>query len=183
MNIDNSELIGMLLDCEAVQFGDFTLTSGKKSSYYCDIKKAMTIPRILKEIARLATPFINARDVTEGLADRIAGMELGAVPIATAVSLASGKPFLIIRKKGRSHGTGKRIEGVYRSGEKVLIVEDVATTGGSMVKTAEVLEDAGLVVAGALVVVDREEGAAALLEERNIRFDALVKISEILERT
>jgi orotate phosphoribosyltransferase len=175
-NKDSTRLINMLLESEAVQFGEFTLTSGRKSDYYCDIKKAMTRPVILGEIARLMSPLAAACG-----AQRIAGMELGAVPLAAALSLETGLPFLIVRKEGRSHGTGKRIEGEYREGERILIVEDVATTGGSMVRTADVLEGQGLGIAGAVVVVDREEGAQKLLRDRGIKLEALVTRTGLLE--
>lgn len=164
----------LLLECGAVLKGEFTLTSGEKSSYYVDIKKAATKPAVLKEIAARFAPL--ARD-----ADLVAGMELGAVPLATAVSLASGKPFLIIRKGERKHGTGKRIEGDFRAGERVLLVEDVATTGGSMVEAVKVLRDAGLVMARAACVVDRGQGGAAKLAAEGVTLEALVSAKELLE--
>jgi len=189
---DNSILIKMLLESEAVQFGEFTLTSGKKSGYYCDIKKAMTHPDILREIARLVAPFVVSMkgdsraggmhgEKEEGI-DRIAGMELGAVPLAAAVSLETGRPFLIVRKKDRSHGTGRQIEGEHHPGENVLVVEDVATTGGSVARTVDILRDAGLRVSGAVVVVDREEGAAELLEKNGVALHALVTMTGIMEK-
>ena len=167
-----SELPGLLLECGAVQFGDFVLTSGRKSDYYVDVKKASTRPEILEKIAEGMAALV--RDEK-----RLAGMELGAVPIVVALALHTGTPYLILRKGKREHGTGRRIEGEFVPGETVLIIEDVATTGGSIVRSAEILRDAGLRVGRALVVVDREEGAAKSLKTEGIELIPLVRISEL----
>jgi orotate phosphoribosyltransferase len=114
--------------------------------------------------------------------DAVAGMELGAVPIATAFSLHAGLPMLIIRKSGRTHGTGKRIEGRDPRGLAVLVVEDVTTSGGSTLEAVRVLRDAGATVTHAVVVVDRAEGAAALLAKAGVRLQALVTAATLLAR-
>src|SRR5688572_12760874 len=114
-----------LVGCGAVKFGDFTLTSGKKSKYYVDVKQATTVPRILKQIA-------DAIGQKVGGAEVLAGVELGAVPILVAVALVTNKPYAIIRKGERTHGTGKKIEGQPVKGKRVLIIEDVTTTGSSV---------------------------------------------------
>jgi len=165
----------MLLDCGAVQFGDFTLTSGRKSKFYVNIKKASTKPDVLREIARGMVAHVNA--------DRLAGMELGAVPIAAALALETGLPYVIIRKEKREHGTGSQIEGELRAGEKVVVVEDVTTSGGSVVRSIEILRDAGAVVDTALVVVDREEGAKEALEAAGASLVPLVRISELVDES
>jgi len=170
------DLSDLLLETGAIKFGDFTLTSGKKSSFYVDVKKASTRPAILKIISDMMTEHI-------GIEDRLAGMELGAVPIVVGLALASGKDYLIIRKGKRDHGTGKGIEGEFKPGERILIVEDVATTGGSVIKTAEILRQAGLIVDRSLVVVDREEGASEALEAVGIKLIPLVRITELMEHT
>lgn len=167
-----SELADLLLSSGAVQFGDFTLTSGRKSSYYVDVKKASTKPMILSLISKLMADQI----ADEGL---LAGMELGAVPIVVGLALESGIPYVILRKGKREHGTGKQIEGEYAPGQEVLIVEDVATTGGSIVKSADILREVGLVVKRSLVVVDREEGATEALLEVGIELIPLVRMSQI----
>jgi orotate phosphoribosyltransferase len=161
-----------LKDCGAFLTGEFVLTSGKKSNFYIDIKQASTNPLVLKEIAERMAEHTKEK--------KIAGMELGAVPIAVALSLETGIPYVIIRKGERKHGTGKAIEGKLDSGEKVLIVEDVATSGGSIVKAANILREAGAVVDRALVVVDREEGAKELLTKQGIELVPMVTISELL---
>ena len=162
-----------LEECGAVKYGEFTLTSGKKSKYYVDIKKASTNPGILKEIVE------KMEEEVDGT--KIAGMELGAVPLAAALSLETDTPFLMIRKKKKGHGTGGRIEGELGKGEKVVVVEDVTTTGGSSIETVEVLRDAGAIVDKVLVVVDREEGAKEALEDIDVELVPLVTASELLE--
>lgn len=162
----------MLEECGAIKYGEFTLTSGKKSSYYVDIKLASTKPDILKEIASQM-----AKDV-EG--NKIAGMELGAVPIASAVSLETNLPFLMVRKKKKDHGTAGRIEGEFEKGDKVTVVEDVTTTGGSAVETVEALRKAGAEVEKVLVVVDRKEGAGKRLKDINADLIPLITADELV---
>ncbi len=162
-----------LVKCGAVRFGDFTLASGKKSPYYVDIKRASTNPTVLGLIGEAISA--RAREY-----DAVAGMELGAVPIAVATSLAATKPFLIVRKQAKGHGTTSRIEGDVRKGLRVLLVEDVTTTGGSSLEAVSVLRDAGMVVDRCVVVVDREEGGTALLTGAGIVLEPLVRASELL---
>jgi len=166
-----------LLACGAVKFGDFTLTSGAKSRYYVDVKAAMTDPATLRaigqamgELARRTGPY-----------GAVAGMELGAVPLATAVSLETGLPLLIVRKGERKHGTGKRIEGRDPKGLKVFVVEDVTTSGGSTLEAVQVLRDAGATVAHASVVVDRESGGAQALAAANVTLHPLATVGQLLQ--
>jgi len=162
-----------LLDCEAVKFGDFTLTSGKKSSFYVDMKLASTDPEILKMIA---TEF--AKIIPENI-DFISGMELGAVPLAVALSLETGIPYSMIRKSGRKHGTGSRIEGISKG--RTVLVDDVATTGGSNVESIDVLHNEGVEIAMVAVVVDREEGASQKMERFDFEYKSLINISDLVD--
>lgn len=162
-----------LKECGAFKTGDFTLTSGKKSNFYVDIKQASTNPKILKEIAAEMTKLLEDED-------KIAGMELGAVPLTVALSLQCDLPYLIIRKKDRVHGTGKLIEGDMRSGDKILLVEDVTTSGTSVVTAADIIRNEGGEVFRVIVVVDREEGAFERLKEHNITLVPLVRVSEMM---
>lgn len=163
-----------LIDCGAIKFGKFVLTSGKESSYYVDIKQASTNPNVLKEIAVEMSKLISNESI-----DILAGMELGAVPLAVALSLETKIPYVIIRKEKPSHGTGKQIVGNVSSSKHALIVEDVATTGGSVVKALDVLRNEGLTVEKVIVVVDREEGAAENLKGKNVKLVPLVKASDL----
>ena len=161
-----------LLDCQAVKFGDFTLTSGKKSKFYVDMKLASTDPEILSCIAKEF-----AKHIPDNV-DFIAGMELGAVPLAVALSLETGIPYSMIRKSARGHGTGSRIEGL--SVGKAVLVDDVATTGGSNVESIKSLVEEGVDVLQVMVVVDREEGAEEKIIPFNLDYRSLIKISDLV---
>lgn len=174
-----SELSEALKSCGALQFGEFTLASGAKSDYYIDIKKASTNPEVLRLIARLMAQKI--RD--EGIqADRIAGVVLGSVPLATALALETGIPYVMIRKEKKDHGTGKLIEGDLNAGDRVLVVEDVITTAGSSIKAIGTLREAGAEVKYVISVIDREGGGAENLAEAGVDFRPLVKASELVKR-
>ena len=113
--------------------------------------------------------------------DRIAGVVLGSVPLAAALSLATGVPYVMIRKEKKDHGTGKLIEGVLNSGEKVLVVEDVITSAGSSVKGIATLRAEGAVVEDVFSVIDREAGGSEALKEIGVRLSPLVKASDLLK--
>lgn len=174
-----SELSEALKSCGALQFGEFTLASGAKSDYYIDIKKASTNPEVLRLIARLMAQ--KMRD--EGIeADRIAGVVLGSVPLATALALETGIPYVMIRKEKKDHGTGKLIEGDLNAGDRVLVVEDVITTAGSSIKAIGTLREVGADVKYVISVIDREGGGAENLAEAGVDFRPLVKASELVKR-
>ena len=172
-----SKMSQALVDCGALQFGDFTLASGAKSSYYIDIKRASTDPKVLKLIAQLM-----AENLAEsGLkVDRIAGVVLGSVPLAAALSLETGIPYIMIRKEKKDHGTGKLIEGILNEGDTVLVVEDVITSAGSSITAIGTLREAGAKVENVYSVIDREAGGADNLKEIGIQLTPLVRASELL---
>ncbi len=167
------DLAELLQECGAVQFGDFRLTSGRRSKFYVNLKLAATRPQILERIASEMAQLLPDK------AEVIAGMELGAVPLAVALSLKTGLPYVMIRKGERVHGTGSRIEGELLG--NVIVVEDVATSGGSLVDAAEVIRRAGGTVERAIVVVDREEGAEEALRAIDIELLPLVRIGSLLQ--
>ena len=162
-----------LISCGAVRFGEFTLASGAKSDYYVDIKRASTDPAVLRLLGEGFAKRV-------GAAHRIAGMELGAVPLAAAAALASGVPFIMVRKKPKGHGTNTQLEGVYEPGMEVVVVEDVTTSGGSSVEAVKILRAAGLKVVKVVTAVDREAGAAKAFADLGVQFEALVTASELL---
>jgi orotate phosphoribosyltransferase len=168
------KLIQQLKDCGAIKFGRFVLTSGALSDYYIDIKKASTEPKTLRLIAQEMSSYTKGYDL-------LAGMELGAVPLVVALALETGIPYVIIRKEKREHGTGKQIEGGDVKGKNVLIVEDVTTSGGSVVKTIQILRENQAEVEKVLAVVDRESGAKEQLKKLEVEFIPLVSVSEILK--
>ena len=166
-------LIQLLKENEVFLKGDFTLSSGKKSDYYINMKKAITEPEILSTIAKLISELISDDNV-----DKVAGPALGAVPIATAVSLESEIPLLMIRKEKKGYGTSKLIEGELNAGDNVIVVEDVTTTGGSLLKAIKAIRDNGGNVTRAFVVVDRQEGALEEFEKEGITLEPLIKVDE-----
>ena len=158
--------------------GDFVLRSGKRSRYYLDKYRFETRPDILAALGeRLAA---RAGEVAPG-AVRIAGPELGAIALAAAASLASGLPFLIVRKEAKGYGTDRLLEGVYDAGEEVCLVEDVVTSGGAAAAAVEALRAAGLHCRAAVCVVDREEGGADALARKAVRLHALFRARDVLE--
>ena len=167
-----NRIADLLRDHGAVEYGDFTLASGAKSSYYLDVKTAITHPAVLmaigEEIAR-REPF-----------DVVAGVAIGGVPIAVATSIASGKPYAIIRSTEKSHGKGGRIIGSV-SGKRVLLVEDVTTSGGSVIGGIGALRAHGAVVKTVVTVVDRKAGAAAALEQYGVRLVALSTAGDVVQ--
>ncbi len=167
------KLIKLLKDVGCVKFGEFILSSGKKSNYYIDIKKATTNPEILKLIGEIIAENIKDENV------KVAGIELGSVPIATAVSILGQKPLLIIRKKPKDYGTKNKIEGELKEGDNVIVVEDVTTTGNSVLKAVEEIRKYGGVVKKVFVVVDRLEGAKENLQKENVELIPLVTVKEL----
>jgi orotate phosphoribosyltransferase len=168
----SAEIVRLLLDAEAVRFGDFTLTSGEKSDVYIDVKRAWPDPQRLEVLAAA----LAARVGTE---DRLAGMELGAVPLVVAVALRTGRPYAILRKAPKEHGTRQAFEGELSRGARVLLIEDVTTTGGSTLRSVEIVRAAGATVDRVLVVLDRESGAAERLASAGVRLEALVTLAEL----
>jgi orotate phosphoribosyltransferase len=157
--------------------GDFLLRSGKRSKYYLDKYRFETRPELLQPLGERIAAVVreHAADAT-----RLAGPELGAVALAASASLASGLPFLIVRKSAKDYGTSKRIEGVYDEGECICLVEDVVTSGGALLESVEALREAGLVVHTAVCVVDREEGGADALARHAVRLRPLFRAGDLL---
>ena len=172
-------LIDALKECGAIKLGDFTLASGKKSRYYVDIKKASTNPVLLKLIACRISEKMKLYSIH---ADYIGGVALGGVPIAVSVSLETGTLLLMIRKEAKDYGTKGQIVGDVIPGSNVVLVEDVTTTGGSVIKAIQALRDEGLIIRHVITVVDREEGASESLASADIELIPLVRMSELLQK-
>ncbi len=166
-----ASIASLLKDHGAIEFGDFVLASGARSTYYLDIKTAITDPALLGRIGReFAGRFTF---------DVVAGVAVGAVPLAVATSLAAGKPYAIIRKEEKAHGKSGVIIGDVK-GKAVLLVEDVTTSGGSALYGARVLRDAGAEVVAVGVVVDRESGATEVFAGEGLSLIPLATVSEIM---
>lgn len=166
-----------LKECGALIYGDFTLASGKKSGYYIDIKKASTDPHVLAEITEEMDSLLIAKEV---VVDRIAGVVLGSIPLAVALSLRTGMPFVMVRKERKGHGTGKLIEGALAQNDRVLVVEDVVTSAGSSMEAIAILRDAGAKVDLVLTVIDRQEGGAERLREMGVELMPLLTAQDVL---
>jgi orotate phosphoribosyltransferase len=165
-------LAEMLIRYRAIEFGDFTLASGAKSPYYIDVKSAVTHPDLLAAIADTVAA-LHGFDV-------IAGVAVGGVPLAVAVSLAARKPYAIIRSSEKSHGKKDIIIGNVKD-KNVLLIEDVTTSGGSALYGIRELRAAGARADLVVTVVDREQGAEAALKAEGIRIIPLVRISDLLK--
>ena len=154
----------------AVEYGHFILSSGATSSYYLDVKSAMTDPDLLELVCE---------EIAERFpSDIVAGVAVGGVPLAVGVSLAGKRPYAIIRSAEKEHGKSGRLIGEVK-GRNVLLVEDVTTSGGSALYGVKALRDAGASISVVVTVVDREQGATAALAKDNITLHSLVKASEI----
>lgn len=152
--------------------GNFVLSSGKKSRFYVDKYLFSTEPGLLRELAR---------EISARLSDnveRLAGVELGAVPLVAAASLQSGLPYVIVRKEAKGYGTANRIEGrPLEAGEKVVLIEDVVTTGTQVLRAAATLEEAGAEVLGILAVLDRRDEDSSSLG--GYPFGALLRLEDL----
>lgn len=163
-----TELGERLLEASYLE-GDFVLRSGRRSRFYLDKYLFETRPDLLRDIAAGLAAKLSAYEPF----DLLAGPELGAVAIVAALSLASGKPFVIVRKGAKDYGTRRAMEGRAEAGQRVVVVEDVVTSGGAALAAVDTLREAGLDVAGLLCVVDREEGGAAAFAAAGVPFDPL----------
>jgi orotate phosphoribosyltransferase len=174
-----NSLIEALKEINAIKFGDFILASGKKSSYYIDIKKASTDPHLLKQMARQISEILRLNAIQ---ADYIGGVALGGVPIAVAASLETNIPLIIIRKEIKEYGTKGQIMGEFEPGKTVVLVEDVTTTGVSVLNGIKTLRAKGLVAHHVITVVDREEGASLALVSEDIKLIPLIRVRELLSK-
>ncbi|MDD1714267.1 MAG: orotate phosphoribosyltransferase [Methanoregulaceae archaeon] len=162
----------LLREHGAVEYGEFVLASGARSTYYINVKSALTSPEVLvavgEEISSLE-PF-----------DVVAGVAVGGVPIAVSVSIASRKPYAIVRESEKTHGKSGRVIGEV-SGRTVLLVEDVTTSGGSVLAGIEALRAAGATVRTVVTIVDRQAGAGRFLEQAGVRLRSLSTADELVK--
>ena len=152
--------------------GEFVLSSGRKSSHYIDKYRFETRPDLLRDIARLL-----AQALPPGTT-ALAGAAVGGVPIATAVALETGLPFVIVRPETKGHGTARTIEGILDRGDRVVVLEDVVTTGAQVVRAARAVASAGAEVLLVLAVVDRNEGGAAGVQAAGYPYEALYNMRD-----
>ena len=178
MTLDShlSSLADGLLSAGCIKFGEFTLKSGLKSPIYIDLRQIITYPKLLEQIAQAYLPILSDLQFS-----RIAGLPYAAIPIATAISLAGNYPMIYPRKEAKSYGTKAEIEGEYRAGETVVVIDDLATTGGSKFEAIEKLTGAGLIVKDVVVLIDRQSGAKESLAQAGYSLHAVLTIGQLLE--
>ncbi|MEK6753627.1 MAG: orotate phosphoribosyltransferase [Chloroflexota bacterium] len=165
-----------LLAAGCIKFGDFTLKSGLKSPIYIDLRRIITYPKLLADIAQAYLPIISSLQFS-----RIAGLPYAAIPIATAISLAGNYPMIYPRKEVKAYGTKAEIEGDFQAGETALVIDDLATTGGSKFEAIEKLTGAGLLVKDVVVLVDRQSGAKESLAQAGYAMHAVLTITQLLD--
>ncbi len=165
--VTREELIKRIKETSYLE-GDFTLRSGKKSKYYLDKYLFETCPDILKALGEEFAKHITD-DVT-----LIAGAELGGVALAAATALQSGKNWIIVRNSKKGYGTSKMVEGVLKKGDVVLLVEDIATTGGQVIEAAKIITEAGASVKEIVCTIDRKQGAQENITKAGYKFDSLL---------
>jgi orotate phosphoribosyltransferase len=172
------EIAKILHNIDALKFGVFKLTSGKPSPYYIDLRVVPSFPDAFQQICDFYRQYITAQIGTEKF-DRIAGVPLAGIPFASQIAYNLKKPFLYVRKGMRHHGRQRRVEGILVSGDRVLLVDDLVTTGLNLKNAAEAIRAEGGVVKEAVALLDREEGGKKELAENGIKVHTLLRISEV----
>jgi uridine monophosphate synthetase len=170
------ELSELLYRIGAVRFGDFTLKDGRTSPFYLDLRILVSYPGALTRVARVML------QRAEGVRyDRLAGLPYAGLPIAVAMSLIGSRPMIYARKESKDYGTKRRIEGEFAAGERALMIDDVVTSGGAKLEAMAPFREAGLVVEDVLVVIDREDRAAASLADARLRLHSVLKVRTLLD--
>jgi uridine monophosphate synthetase len=170
-----------LYDAGCIRFGNFTLASGRQSPVYVDLRRAMSNPAAFREVVGAYEGILRGLDDADNAPDLLAAVPYAALPAAGALAASSGKPLVYPRKEAKEHGTGQRVEGSFQPGETVLLIEDVITSGGSILTAAKTLERAGLRVVGASVLVDRMQGGRAAMEQRGYTLHAALTLPQLLD--
>jgi len=172
-----ADLIQILLRTGAIKFGTFTLASGKLSPYYIDLRLLPSYPEAFRKIlgfyVALAKTEIGLKNF-----DRIAGIPTAGIPFSAVLAFNLEKPFLYVRKEIKTHGRERRVEGLLMPGDRILLVDDLITTGTSLLGAADAVTAEGAVIKNVLVLIDREEGGKQALSKLGIKLHYLLKISE-----
>ena len=168
----HSELAGLIAQASLLR-GEFTLRSGRVSSYYLDKYKFSTRPEVLEKLGPMFGAVISEVEGEVGPVGRLAGAELGGIPLVTVAAMETGKPAIFVRNAKKEYGTAKQVEGEVVEGDVVIFVEDVATTGGQALEAVEVLKSLGAKVPAIISVIDRQEGARENIEGAGVAFYAL----------
>ncbi len=165
-----------LLEAGCIKFGSFVLKSGLQSPIYIDLRQIISYPRLLERIGAAYLPVLRTLRF-----DRIAAIPYAAIPIASAIALQANYPLLYPRKEAKDYGTRAQIEGIYHPGEIVVVIDDLATTGGSKFEAIDKLKAAGLEVRDVVVLIDRQSGARQALETAGLHLHAVMTITGLLD--
>jgi len=169
----------LLIKNNAIKFGDYILASGKKSPYYIDLRQTISSPITMDWIANSLTRIV-LNEIGKDKIDRILGVPTAGVPFATVVSQKLGIPLIYYRQARKEHGVRKKIEGILERNDRVLIIDDLITTGESVIEASEVVRDQGGVVNELVVLLDREQGGKERLRSSRIEPHVLFKISDAM---
>jgi orotate phosphoribosyltransferase len=178
MKVDVSKVALALARHRCVLIGEFKLSSGTKSPYYIDLRTVPSYPELFDLVT---DAYVSTLEGLGADFDRIAGVATAGVPIATLVAYKMRRPFLYVRKEEKAHGTGGLVEGMVNTGDSVVIVDDVATTGGNLLRAVEALRGRGARVDDVVVLIDREQGAGENLAAKGVRLVSLMTSSELIE--
>jgi len=174
------EFSTFLMQKEIIKFGDFTLASGKKSSYYVDLRLVPSYPHQFRTMVKKLQNNI-AEDIGLDSFDSLVSVPTGGLIIASALAIETVKPLIYVRSKPKDYGTTKSIEGQIHKGMRVVMIDDVATTGGSVVNAIKSLKDANITIEDAYVIVNRMEGADEALKELGVKLHSLANVMQITQ--
>jgi orotate phosphoribosyltransferase len=169
------ELLRQLREINVIKYGDFILKSGAHSTIYIDLRSLISYPKILRSVSELMWKKMQSLSY-----DLICGVPYTALPIATCVSIEHNISMLLARKEAKTYGTKKQIEGAFSTNQTCVILEDVVTTGGSVIETAQKLEEEGLIVQDVITVIERESVARDNLRAKKYELHSIFTLSEIL---
>ena len=175
------QMANILFKVDAVKFGVFKLSSGKASPYYIDLRVIPSFPDAFHEICESYVQYITDQIGNKSF-DRIAAIPIAGIPFASQIAYNLNKPFIYVRKGIHLSGRERRVEGVLSSGDKVLLIDDLITTGFSLKESAEAVRAEGGVVSDAVVFLDREEGGRELLEKSRVKLHPVLEMSEIAKK-
>lgn len=171
-----SELLRRLFDIDAIQEGEFKLASGLMSPVYIDLRRIISFPDVYQHVVDLLWHEMESNDV-----DHVGGVPYAALPLASGIALLYQKSMLMPRKELKDHGAARTIEGVYKAGDTVVLVEDVVTSGASILRAIDALENEGLIVKEVVVFMDREQGAAQKLKERGVTLRSVCTLTQAMD--
>jgi uridine monophosphate synthetase len=171
-----TKLADGLLEAGCIKFGQFTLKSGMISPIYIDLRQLVSFPSLLEQVAKAYLPILNKLSF-----ERMAGLPYAALPIATSISIQGGWPLIYPRKEVKTYGTKAEIEGLFSENERVVVIDDLATTGESKFESIEKLSSAGLKVTDIVVLIDRQSGAAEALSKAGYKLHSVTTLTNLMD--